>query len=81
MSLRCKRRPPVKQLTTSEARRTAQLRQALDCERIVRRQAEQKPGGLRGVSVRLQAQIAKQKADAAARKAEHVEGTGNGATP
>jgi hypothetical protein len=60
-------------MTTAEARQIAQLRQLLDQERIARKQAEQKLAGMRSAVVRLQAQIAKQKAEVAARAAEqHV---------
>jgi hypothetical protein len=60
-------------MTTAEARQINQLRQQLDQERIARRQAEQKLGGYRSALVKLQAQLAKQKAENAARKTEHVD--------
>jgi hypothetical protein len=51
----------------------AQLSQQLDQERIARRQLEHKLAGTRSALLKLQAQIAKQRAEDAAAKAEqHV---------
>jgi hypothetical protein len=58
---------------TAEALQIDLLRQQLHQEKIARRQAEQKLGGYRSALVKLQAQLAKHKAENAARKAEqHV---------
>jgi hypothetical protein len=58
---------------TAQAIEITRLRQQLDQERIARKQAEQKLAGMRSAVVRLQAQLAKQKAEVAARAAEqHV---------
>jgi hypothetical protein len=56
-------------MTTAEARQINQLRLQLDQERTARRQAEYKVAGLRSTVVRLQALIAKQRAEEAAAKA------------
>jgi hypothetical protein len=48
-------------MTTSEARRIAQLALQLDEERIARRQAEQRLAGMCSAVVRLQALVAKQR--------------------
>jgi hypothetical protein len=60
-------------MTTAEARRMAQVSLQLDQERIARRQLEHKLAGTRSALVKLQAEVAKQKAEVSASKAEqHV---------
>ena len=52
-------------MTTREARRIAELQLALDEERRKRLAAEQRAAGLRSAVLRMQAMIAKKKAEAA----------------
>lgn len=59
-------------MQTRDAREVVRLRGLLDEERRKRLAAEQKAAGLRSAVVRMQALLAKQKADEALTRAEHA---------
>ena len=60
-------------MQTADARRFAELQRRCEQERALRLAAEQRAAGLKSAVMRMQAQLARQKAEAAERRAVAAE--------